>query len=62
MKAPCLNCSERHFRCHGECEKYAAFHKENEMKSAVRRQMRDLMDFDFEIMQPVRRYARRFAR
>lgn len=25
MIAPCLNCQERHFKCHSACDKYAAF-------------------------------------
>lgn len=25
--APCKDCTERHIRCHSECEKYIAFHE-----------------------------------
>ena len=24
-ESPCKDCQERHFKCHGECDKYAAF-------------------------------------
>lgn len=29
MKAPCLDCMERHFKCHSECEKYIEYVKHN---------------------------------
>lgn len=57
MKAPCLNCTERHFRCHGECEKYAAFDRQNKMKNAARRAAVEVRSFDYEILRPVRRLA-----
>lgn len=27
-RKPCMNCKERHEKCHAECEKYAAFKKD----------------------------------
>lgn len=27
MKSPCNGCTERQFRCHGQCVKYKAFSK-----------------------------------
>ena len=29
MKAPCMECKERHFKCHSECEKYIEFTEYN---------------------------------
>lgn len=29
MKAPCLDCTERRFKCHSECEKYIEYVKHN---------------------------------
>ena len=29
MKAPCLDCEERHFKCHSDCEKYIEYVKHN---------------------------------
>lgn len=28
--APCRGCAERHPHCHGECERYKEYQKENE--------------------------------
>jgi len=29
-KAPCMNCDERYFGCHGKCEKYQTFRAERD--------------------------------
>lgn len=28
MKAPCMNCEKRHFKCHGKCQDYQEFRSE----------------------------------
>ena len=35
MKVPCKNCTDRHYKCHSECEKYLKFLKENEKRKEV---------------------------
>lgn len=35
-RAPCKDCKERHPKCHGECEKYAAFCEESKRIRAAR--------------------------
>lgn len=27
MNAPCYQCEERHYKCHGQCERYAAYRR-----------------------------------
>ena len=34
MTTPCKDCSDRHYKCHSECEKYQAFVIENEKRKA----------------------------
>ena len=36
MTAPCLNCPNRHLRCHGECERYKAYDVERNLIRANR--------------------------
>lgn len=33
LNAPCMNCTERKFKCHSTCEKYKAFRAEREKKN-----------------------------
>lgn len=36
MKAPCLNCEDRHPCCHSKCEKYLAFkHEHDKLKAKL---------------------------
>ena len=34
MNNPCKDCTDRHQRCHAECEKYAAWSAEHEKRRA----------------------------
>lgn len=55
MKVPCLNCPDRHFRCHGECDKYAEFNKSNRVRLENMRAIKDTIYFDYEVQRPLRR-------
>lgn len=37
MNAPCKDCPDRSQGCHARCEKYAAFHADNERRKAANR-------------------------
>lgn len=42
LKAPCINCTERHLSCHGHCEKYLSYVKEkNRQQENIRKQKYD---------------------
>lgn len=32
IKAPCKNCEDRHFKCHGECDRYKEFVAQNNLE------------------------------
>ena len=34
--APCFQCNERYFGCHGKCEKYLSFRKERDRQNDER--------------------------
>lgn len=34
--APCKNCSERHYKCHSECDKYTLYKVAREKESELR--------------------------
>lgn len=38
VKVPCRNCSDRHYLCHGDCSKYAAYKAELERLKELERQ------------------------
>ena len=37
MNIPCKDCENRKVGCHGNCQKYAAYQRENEKKKQARR-------------------------
>ena len=37
LKNPCYKCPERHYKCHGECQKYIEWQAEREKINAARR-------------------------
>lgn len=37
MDAPCKDCTERHFKCHGQCEKYQTFVESKAAESEKRK-------------------------
>lgn len=60
MDVPCKDCTERHLRCHGECEKYKEFVAWNEERLAKRREAVSLRNFHIERkMRNVERKRRR---
>ena len=36
--APCKNCSERHYGCHANCDMYASYDKEKQIKREQRKE------------------------
>ena len=34
VESPCKDCTDRHFRCHCECEKYITYKAESDRKRA----------------------------
>ena len=45
ITAPCKDCADRHVGCHSSCEKYQAFHRENEARLEAQRMAR-VLDYD----------------
>lgn len=46
MKAPCLNCEDRHPCCHSKCEKYLAFkHEHDKLKAKLDNEKRQLNEY-----------------
>ena len=41
MNCPCKGCHDRHYLCHGRCDKYQAWRKENEEAQARRQELKD---------------------
>lgn len=42
-KAPCMECKERYFGCHGKCEKYQSFRKERDMLNDKKVKRQDIL-------------------
>lgn len=45
MQAPCHKCTQRHFKCHSDCEKYLEFSKQQHEISSNRREARERENF-----------------
>ena len=37
MQSPCMECKERKFNCHSNCDKYKSFIEEKQRENVVRR-------------------------
>lgn len=48
MNAPCKDCPARTPGCHSHCDKYAAFHADNERRKAICRTEKDARDAEAE--------------
>lgn len=44
MRAPCLNCSERHATCHATCERYAVWKAESDRQRDERNERNGYAD------------------
>jgi len=44
IEAPCRNCHDRHFGCHGECEKYQKY---NAQMNVIRAERADAIEAYF---------------
>lgn len=49
IPSPCLNCPDRHFKCHSECEKYKKF---REKIDKARKAYQDETQRNYSIMKP----------
>lgn len=56
---PCLNCAERHLKCHATCDKYAAFRAGVDQTNAARREYIDHCSFRKEERIHLRKYISR---
>lgn len=46
MKSPCLDCPDRHLRCHSSCGDYAAFREQRDNINAARAALGEMADYD----------------
>lgn len=46
MKSPCYQCFARYPACHGSCEKYAEFRRQQEEINRKRRFENDIKDYE----------------
>lgn len=58
MNAPCKNCSDRHYKCHSECEKYIAYNSEREKIRAKKKANVQNNDFVFSTIEHLQRKKR----
>lgn len=56
---PCLNCAERHLKCHSTCDKYAEFRAGVDKTNAARKEFIDYCSFRKEERIRLRKYISR---
>lgn len=50
MKAPCKDCTDRHYKCHSTCENYIQFKKESDRIRDKRGETREL-EYGFKLIE-----------
>lgn len=45
MRAPCMNCQNRHLGCHGQCEAYKAFRAQRDAANAEKQKDASVLDY-----------------
>lgn len=41
IKSPCIDCTERHVKCHADCDKYLSYRKEVELIAERKRKEKE---------------------
>ena len=48
MNSPCYNCPDRHYKCHGHCEKYADYRRIRDERIKANHERAEFNSYKYE--------------